>query len=685
MPKLIKSEVNVEGRVSEQYAVVDGPELPAWGENEELAFVGQPTPRIDGAAKATGEARYTYDVQLAGMLYAALLRSPHPSARLVRVDTTRAAALPGVVAIITADNAPEIKVREGKWPLFNRELRFAGEIVAAVAATDPAVAADALALIDVEYEVLPFVSDWRRALDADAPPVKPSGNTVNQPSRKLRGDPAAGLAAADVVVDLTVHTPTAVHNALETHGCVAHWEGDQLTLWELSQHVYGVRAFAARKLNLPLGKVRAVGTYMGGGFGAKFPGHSYTLIAAELARRSRHPVHLMYDRAGENLDAGYRGATRQQVRLGATSDGRLTLIEMDGLSECGAYANWVVALNGAYELMYGTPNLQLTTTGVHTNVGPFLAFRAPGFVEGMVGLEQAMDVLAEKVGLDPLELRRRNLATRDQAEDKPFSSFPIEECYRRGAAAIGWERRQPSAAAAQQTGRYRRGLGMASQIWWGGGGPPAYAEMQLNSDGTATVLTGVQDLGTGARTIFAQVAAEEAGLPLAAVSVTIGDTFAGPFGPASGGSITTGSMTPAVRAAAHDLRTQSRLAGRAAPGCPRGCAGGPERRDPARWRQAAHRPRADAQARRCDAERQGQPRPQPARVLGRDLGGAVCRGRGRHRDRPRPGRQSRGRARLGPHRQPADLCLADSGRRHTGPGPGADRGASDRSSVRPDP
>ncbi|GAC1645538.1 MAG: xanthine dehydrogenase family protein molybdopterin-binding subunit [Herpetosiphon sp.] len=364
------------------------------------------------------------------------------------------------------------------------------------------------------------------------------------------------MAEADAVVELTVTTPSTPHNSLETHGTVAAWEGDQLTLYESTQHVYGVRSFAAKRLKIPFSKVRAIGTFMGGGFGSKFPENGFTMIAALLAKQARRPVHLMYNREEENIEAGYRGASVQHVRLGATKDGKLTGVELDGQTECGSYATWIVSLSGPYEMMYASPNMQLKTTGIFTNVGPFKAFRAPGFVEGMVGLEAGMDDLAERLGLDPLEFRRRNIPTHDRAEEKPFSSFPLAECFRRGAEVIGWERRKPNAAARQATGRYRRGLGMSSQIWWGGGGPPAYAEIQLDSDGSATVLTGVQDLGTGARTIFAQVAAEELGLEMDMVNVTIGDTFAGPFGPASGGSVTTGSMTPAVRAAAHDLRVQ---------------------------------------------------------------------------------------------------------------------------------
>ena len=556
MPKLVKTEVNVEGRVSVQYAVVDGPELPQWDENEELAIVGQPTARLDGPAKASGEARYTYDVQLPGMLWAAVLRSPHAHARVARIDTAAAEALPGVVEVMTPANQPPIRVRGNKLPLLFDEPRFHGAPVAVVAASDPHIADDALRLIEVEYETLPFVTDPELAIAPGAPAVTSKGNIFDgEPSVEERGDIQAGFAEADVIVELTVRTPTAVHNPLESHGCVAQWEAGELTLYESTQHVYGVRTFAAGKLDLPLSKVRAIGPYMGGGFGAKFPGGGYTLIAAELARRARRPVHLMYDRAGDNLEMGYRGASTQTIRMGARRDGTLTAIDLKVVSELGCHGNWVPSIAGPYTMMYACPNLHAETIGALTHAGPFAAFRAPGFVEGTVGLEAGMDALARELEMDPLELRRRNIPTLDQSEDKPFSSFPIAECYRRGAEAIGWSNRSTDGAG-RGSGRFRRGLGMASQIWWGGGGPPAYAEMQLNSDGTATVVTGVQDLGTGARTIMAQVAAEEAGLPLDQVNVTIGDTLGAPYGPGSGGSITTGSMTPAVRQAASDLRGQ---------------------------------------------------------------------------------------------------------------------------------
>ncbi|WP_026369361.1 xanthine dehydrogenase family protein molybdopterin-binding subunit [Kallotenue papyrolyticum] len=553
MPKVIKTTINVEGRVTEQFAIVEEDELPVWGEGEELGIVGYPIPRVDGAARVSGEARYTYDVRLPGMVYAHLLRATQPHARVIGVETQRARALPGVLAIMTCldESAAQSSNRRR---LLEDEVRFIGQPIAVVVADDPDHARDAAALIAVHYEPLPFVADPEAALQPSAPPVRldrPNNLHNGKPTVRERGDIAAGLREADAIVELTVRTPTALHNPLETHGCVAHWEGDQLTIYESTQHAFGVRQFAARRLELPLSRVRAIGTFMGGGFGAKFPGRAETLIAAELARRLRRPVHLMYDREGENLETGNRSQTIQRIRLGAKRDGTLTAIEFQAICEGGASMSWLPMVEGPAALQYRCPNFRSEVRGVYTNLGPFASFRAPGFVEGTVGLELAMDALAERLGIDPLELRRRNIPDRDQMEDKPFSSFPIDECYRRGAAAIGWERR---AQLRTQSGRYRRGLGMASQIWWGGGGPPAYAEALLNSDGTATIMTGTQDIGTGTRTILAQVAAEELGLPLDQISVTIGDTLQGPFGPASGGSITTGSMAPAVRAAAHDLR-----------------------------------------------------------------------------------------------------------------------------------
>ncbi len=249
------------------------------------------------------------------------------------------------------------------------------------------------------------------------------------------------------------------------------------------------------------------------------------------------------------------------VKLGARRDGALTAIEIRSLTDLGAYGSWLPSVTAPALLMYRCANARAENTGVYTNTGTFGPFRAPGFVEGTFALESAIDELAAALDIDPLALRRKNLPDRDQVSGRAFSNFPIEQCYARGAERIGWtwqghriagEKPEPDTRSA----RFRRGMGMAGQHWGGGGGPPAYATVELNPDGTATLRTGTQDLGTGTKTVLTQVCAEELGLPLAAIRTLLGDTGSAQYAPISGGSMTVPSMAPAVRAAARNARLQ---------------------------------------------------------------------------------------------------------------------------------
>jgi xanthine dehydrogenase YagR molybdenum-binding subunit len=553
MPKLIKTKVEMEGRTTEEYALVEGEELPPWGADEELGIVGFPTARVDGAERVSGEARYTLDVRLPGMAFTALATCPHPHARLLRVDTDAARRLPGVLGVLTRPEA-EALLNGGVKKFFGQELRFAGEVVAVVAAGDPDVARDAAALVQAEYELLPHVVDIEEAARPDAPKAQPAGNVMDgKPTVTTRGDVAAGFAEADAVVERTYRTATQLHSCLEPHSSVAHWEGDQLTFYESTQHIFGTRNSLASALGLPQSQVRVICNYMGGGFGSKAGIGPVEIYAALLARQMRRPVHVAYDRANELISGGNRSSTVITIKLGAKRDGTLTAMELHCLGDLGSYGGWLPAFAHPALMMYRCPNAYTEVTGVYTNTGPFMPFRAPGFVEGTFGLESAMDELAAALGLDPLELRRRNIPDHDQVSDSAFSNYPIEECYRQGAERIGWSGRAADGASG---GRYRRGIGAANQIWWGGGGPPAYAAVDLNSDGTATLRTGTQDIGTGTKTVLAQVCAEELGLPLGAIRVVLGDTSSGQFAPVSGGSMTVPSMGPAVRAAARSAREQ---------------------------------------------------------------------------------------------------------------------------------
>lgn len=562
MVKVVKTKVEIEGEVHEETVVVDGAEPQPWGPEHEFAVVGKPASRVDGRARVTGAARYTYDAHPPGLIQAVVLRCPYPHARLLSLDTSEAEKLPGVRAVLSGNNAPDIAWYGGRSKLFGDELRFAGEEVAAVAADDLETARDALGLIKVEYEPLPFVTGVEEAVKPGAPQVQPDGNILQSDRQESevykRGDIERGLKVADVVIEATYRTPAALHNSFEAHGSVAAWEGDELTVWSSTQYIFGVRDRVAKALNMPLSKIRVISEYMGGGFGSKGQTLKDPVIAALLARMSGRPVKLMMDRREENLLTGNRGATVQRYRIGAKRDGTLCAIELEVLYNMGAYGTWAGVVDGPAKELYLCPNVRTSTKGVRTNLGTHSAFRAPGFVEGMFGLESAVDELCVKLEMDPLEFRRKNHASKDQVSGQDYTSKYLLEAYDRVMELMDLEKGAPLPApgALGSEGAWQRGIGIASQTWSGGGGPPAHAYVRLNSDGSVEVMCATQDIGTGTKTALSQIAAEELGVPLEQVRFRLGDTEKGPFNPASWGSITMPSVGPAVRGAAQDARRQ---------------------------------------------------------------------------------------------------------------------------------
>ena len=532
MARLIRTEKEVEGRYTEQWVVVEEDPLERWPAGP-LEVVGRPSARVDGLQRARGEARYTADVVLPGMLHAAVLRSPHAHARVQRLDLAPALAAPGVRAAIGP----------GDCDVLAEEAGYQGAPVAAIAADTLAQARAALALADVEWEVLETV------LDPDEAVAR--GELIEEPGRYERGDVERGLAEADVVVEAEYRTATVLHNALETHQAVCAWEGDELTIYISTQWIWGVRRDVARRLGLSPDKVRVVCEYMGGGFGAKGEPGDQTYVAAELARRAGRPVRCALTRREENLASGNRNATIQRLRAGARADGTLTALEGEFTMAVG-WDGFVSSTAGPMKMLYACENVRTVERGARLNTGPNDAFRAPGFVEGTFGLECLLDELAARLELDPLELRRRNQADSDPVDGRPFSAKNLAECYRRAEAH--WARRDE--VRARSEGPWRRGVGLASQIWFGGGGPPSYAWVRVGSDGSATVVTAMQDIGTGTRTAMAQIAAEELGLPLESITVALGNSARGPYAAISAGSSTTPSMGPAVRAAAADAARQ---------------------------------------------------------------------------------------------------------------------------------
>jgi xanthine dehydrogenase YagR molybdenum-binding subunit len=550
--RFVKTVVEIEGREETKFVELPSFTPDPWTDDAELSVVGTREPRRDGMEKATGQALYTSDIRRPGMLYAVILRAPIARGTLLRLDFAPALALPGVrAAIARADVPQDLKV--GGVPLFTTDVAYAGQPVGALCADSEEIARRAALAVVAEYEPLPHAATLDLATARGAPNVRGSGSnrSRNSPVVVARGHVARGLAEAAVVVTREYRTPVALHSALEPHGAVAEWHGGRLTVWEATQGIFNTRSDLAEELGLALTDVRVLQEHLGGGFGAKNGASTNAYVAALLARVAQRPVRCVNDREAEQMDSGNRPATVQRVTLGARRDGTLTAIVVDAEIPLGI-GGWQGGPAKIYQELYACENVRTSETFVYVNASAMSSFRAPGHAEGAFGLERAMDALARELGIDPLDLRLLNYAERDQQKGRPYTTKRLDACYREGAERFGWRGRSKPTA----DGRVRRGFGVASQIWGGGGGPPAYALCRSNPDGTFDVLTGTQDLGTGSRTVFAQVAAEALGAPLTSVRVVLGDTERTPYTGNSWGSMTVPSVAPAVRMAAEDCRNQ---------------------------------------------------------------------------------------------------------------------------------
>jgi CO/xanthine dehydrogenase Mo-binding subunit len=530
LARLIRTEKEVEGRFEEVWLVVEEDALDQWPSGPQ-AIVGRDATRKDALERVRGEAKYTADLQLPGMLHAAILRSPYAHARVKTIDLAKALAAPGVHAAVGPGDAKGLEDEAG----------YAGAAVAAVAADTSAHAQRALRAIEIEWEELEVVLDPEEAVKREL--------YTTEPTTYERGDFERALADADVVVEGTYRTSVVLHNSMETHQSVCEWVGDTLNVYISTQYIWGVRDAMADAFDLPRDKVRVVCEYMGGGFGSKNDPGEYTLVGAELARRTGRPVRCALSRRDENTAAGNRNATIQKLIVGARSDGTICALGGEFINAVG-WSGWSAMTEGPLQMLYACENVRTVRYGAKINTPPMKAFRAPGFVEGTFGLECLIDELAAKLDVDPLELRRKNYASSN--DGKPFSSKNLMECYE--LAQEQWDRRHE--VRSRSTGTWKHGVGMASQIWFGGGGPPSYAWIRIGSDARAQVVTAMQDIGTGTRTAMAQIAAEELGFPLDKVEVSLGDTSRGPYATLSAGSSTTPSVGPAVRAAAADAKRQ---------------------------------------------------------------------------------------------------------------------------------
>jgi xanthine dehydrogenase YagR molybdenum-binding subunit len=553
--RFLTTTVEVEGR--EEIAVV---ELPAfeplpWGPRKRLEIAGRGAERLDAAAKVSGSARYTCDVSLPGMLYAAALRASIPSGRVTFLDATAARRMPGVHAVLTGRDIPLIPWLHGE-PLLSSRVRYWGQPVAVVAAESPEQARRAVEAIRVRYRPGKYFVGLdqlpaRRHPGMPAPPFT---------ERVERGDVRRAIASSPAVVTQTYRVPAVLHQALEPHGSVVFWDGGRVLVYDSTQGIYRVRRELAQYLGIGEHRIRVVAEHIGGGFGSKNNCGYYTVLAALLSRATGRPVKFILDRREVSVDCGHRPETIMRVTLGATREGTLRAIDFEAWVALGV-DGWVGGPGQIARQLYRCPNVRTVEHYFYTNLGPMSSMRAPYYVEGAFALESAMELLARRLKIDPLELRRRNLPEEDQEKKRPYASLMLGPCLEEVSRRMRWraDRIEPSDRTAprpSREARIARGRGVAAQVWPSGGGPPAYAFVRLNRDGTAEVATGTQDMGTGSRTVLGQIAAEVLGLPLDRVRVTVGDTESCPYAGNSWGSMTTASVGPAVRMAAEDALRQ---------------------------------------------------------------------------------------------------------------------------------
>ncbi len=511
---------------------VDDDAGPGWGPNDKHTLLNHNYTRVDGPLKAAGVARYTYDQRLPGMLYARVMRSPHAHARITKIDSEAAANIPGVKAIIPA-------------PL--SEVRFAGAPVAAVAATTPEIAGDALRAIKVTYEVLPHVVHAHHAIRPEAPKVVAEENNLQEKGKN--GDPQkaeAAFATADAIVEGEYITARVHHTCLETHGMVVDYRGgNTATIYASTQGTFTIHDDAAKELGLTASAVTTTVEHMGGGFGSKFGLGLEGMLACRLSKQTKTPVKLMFTRYDEFVMAGNRSGSWQKLKAGVKNDGTIVALQarqyrLGGLGQ-GSQAGqpYIYRMGDTYREVYA----------LHTNEDSSIAMRAPGHPQASFAVESLVDELAWKIKMDPVEFRIKNL--RDEVYHRQL---------RRGAQEIGWSRRNPVAGG--NAGPLKRGMGCAVGTWGGGGNDQCKVDVTISRDGSVLVAVGTQDLGTGTRTYTRAIVAEEFGLAIKDVQERIGNSKLGNANP-SGGSTTAPSLSPSVKDAA--IKARMLMAERVAP------------------------------------------------------------------------------------------------------------------------
>jgi xanthine dehydrogenase YagR molybdenum-binding subunit len=516
--------------------------MPSWP--AQTKYISGTTKRIDAVPKVTGSARYSSDIQANGWLYGMILRSKWPSAKILSVNLDPALKIPGIKAAIGA--------RDGQF-----NVRYYGEEIAAVAGTTKQACLDALRAIEVKAEPNPgFVVHENDALSASSPQVWEGSPNAANPRTHDRGDVDSAFSECAAVIEGFYTSPVQLHNPMETHGNTVSWTNEGVTAWASTQGIGSVQDGLAGALQLDMSQVRVITDYMGGGFGSKFGAGVEAVLAAKLSKQANAPVRLMLTRFDEALAVGNRPSSFQKIKIGALADGTLHAFKMENYGTAGIGAGGDSGGGGGganipAPYLYKVPNSRVSQNSVAVNAGSSRAFRAPGNPPASYGMESAMDDLAVKLGMDPLEFRLKN-----DPNDIRRNEYKV------GAEKIGWKQKYQKPGSSP--GIVKTGIGCAGANWGGGrGNKDTQGEAQINPDGSIEVRLGVQDIGTGTKTVIAVVAAEILGLRPDQITVKVGDTNYPP-GPGSGGSNTCPSVSPTVydvcSNALQELQTRSGIA-----------------------------------------------------------------------------------------------------------------------------
>ncbi len=537
--------------------------------------IGSAEARLDGEEKVTGKAHFTVDIELPGMAHGKILRSPYAHARLLRVDGKRAESLPGVFAVITREDQKQFKMFGAAYKdqtlVAVDKVRYSGDPVAAVAAIDEATAEEALRLVEVDYAALPAVTSLGDALAPNAPlvhdaasrggelmgehyetPKEFSGSNLCYRFSYAKGNVEEGFAKADHVFEDEFTFPRVQHFSMEPHATVAHVDGQHITLWAGTQEPFTLREHLADIFNVPLSKVRIIVPYLGGAYGGKLAVKTEPLAAA-LSWKAHRPVRLVHT-IEESFKTVTRHPARFRIRTGVTKDGKLLARQCQIHMDTGAYADAGprVTQKAGYRCFgpYRVPHMKTDAFTVYTNTVPAGAYRGFGTLQVTWAYESQMDIIAAKLGLDPLQFRLKNLLEKGELYtpgDTPVDCN-LKEGLRRAAKAIGW---------GQKSEKPHRGKGLACCMKDGGGTyKVSSAAVKMNADGSLVLLTGTVEVGQGARTALSQIVAEELGVPLSRVAVAELDTDVTPYDVNTNASSSTVVMGLSVQRAAQDLKRQ---------------------------------------------------------------------------------------------------------------------------------